>query len=66
MKDIIYLAVDIQNKISLYFGTHVLASPAQEVRSILYQFVLAELTDNGELDNVYSNLKKIHNHNLTY
>ena len=61
-----YLAVDIQNKISLYFGTHVLASPAQEVRSILYQFVLAELTDNGELDNVYSNLKKIHNHNLTY
>ena len=61
-----YLAVDIQNKISLYFGTHVLASPAQEVRSMLYQFVLAELTDNGELDNLYRDLKTMHGHNLTY
>ena len=61
-----YLAVDVENKISLYFGTHLLSSPAQGLRSMLYRFVRAELIDQGELDSLYKDLKELHNYNLTY
>ena len=61
-----YLAVDVQNNISLFFGTHLLSSPVQGLRSMLYRFVRAELIDNGEFDAIYKDLKELHNYNLTY
>jgi len=61
-----YLAVDLENKISLYFGAHLISSPAQGLRSILYRFIRAELIDRGELDSLYKDLKELHNYNLTY
>jgi CubicO group peptidase (beta-lactamase class C family) len=61
-----YLAVDVENKISLYFGAHLLSSPAQGLRSMLYRFIRAELIDRGELDSLYKDLKELHNYNLTY
>ncbi len=61
-----YLAVDVENKISLYFGAHLLSSPAQGLRSMLYRFVRAELIDQRELDSLYKDLKELHNYNLTY
>ena len=61
-----YLAVDLENKISLYFGAHLLSSPAQGLRSMLYRFIRAELIDRGELDSLYKDLKELHNYNLTY
>ena len=61
-----YLAVDIQNEISIYFSTHILSSPAQGVRSMLYRFARAELIDNNEFDDLYKELKKLHDYNLTY
>ena len=61
-----YLAVDVENKISLYFGAHLLSSPAQGLRSMLYRFVRAELIDPTELDGVYNDLKALHNYNFTY
>jgi hypothetical protein len=60
------LAVDVQNNISLFFGTHLLSSPVQGLRSMLYRFVRAELIDNGEFDAIYKDLKELHNYNLTY
>ena len=61
-----YLAVDVENEISLYFGAHVLSSPAQGLRTMLYRFVRAELLDSSELEGVYKDLREIHNYNLTY
>lgn len=61
-----YLAVDVENKISLYFGAHLLSSPVQGLRFMLYRFVRAELIDHRELDDLYKDLKELHNYNLTY
>ena len=61
-----FLAVDMQNEISLYFGCHLLSSPAQGIRSMLYRFVRAELIDTRELDDVYKDLEKLHHYHLTY
>ncbi len=61
-----YLAIDVQNAISIYFGTHLLSSPAQGLRSMLYRFIRAELIDNREFESVYKDLKDLHNYNLTY
>ncbi len=61
-----YLAVDMQNAISIYLGSHLLFSPAQGLRSTLYRFVRAELIDNGEFEDLYKILKELHNYNLTY
>lgn len=61
-----YLAIDIENAISLYFATHILSSPAQGVRSKLYSFVRAEMLNNSEFDILYKELKDLHAYNLTY
>lgn len=61
-----YLAVDMEHGISLYFGAHILSSPIQGLRSMLYHFVRAELFDNDDFENISLELKKLHNYNLTY
>ena len=61
-----YLAVDMENEISMYFGCHLLSSPAQGLRSMLYRFVRAELINDDELDDIYKDLKELHNYHLTY
>ena len=61
-----YLAVDMENEISIYFGAHLRSSPAQGLRSMLYRFVRAELIDNSEFEDLFKNLKDLHNYNLTY
>ena len=61
-----YMAIDTENEISIYFGAHLLSSPAQGPRSMIYRFVRAELFDNNELEDIYEDLKKWHNYNLTY
>ena len=61
-----YLAVDMENAITLYFGAHQLSSNTQSLRAMLYRFARAELLDNSEFDGVYKDLKAVHNYNLTY
>ncbi len=61
-----YLAIDIQNAISIYFATHLLSSPAQGPRSMLYRMVRAELIDNNEFEELYEELKDLFDYNLTY
>ena len=61
-----YLAIDVQNAISIYFGTHLLSSPAQGLRSMLYRFVRAELIDNSEFKSLYQDLQDLHDYQLTY
>lgn len=61
-----YLAVDVENGISIYFGMHLMASPVQGIRSMIYRFVWAELFDEDEFDDIYKDLKELHNYKLTY
>jgi len=61
-----YLAVDMQNAISIYFGAHLLSSPAQGLRSLLYRFVRAELFDAGDFEELYAELKNLYDYDLTY
>lgn len=61
-----YLAVDTKNEISMYFGCHLLSSPAQGLRSMLYRVVKADITDNDDFENIYKELKELYDYNLTY
>lgn len=61
-----YLAVDVENEISMFFGCHLHASPAQGIRSMLFRFVKAELTDNQDFECIQEELKTLYDYNLTY
>lgn len=62
-----YLAIDVENAISIYFGTHIIYSPVQGLRSMLYRFVRAELFDDeSAFENVRRALEKLYDYNLTY
>lgn len=61
-----FLAVDLENAISLYFGMHMTGSPAQGIRSLLYRLVRAELLDNKDFDNIKQEIKNLYDYNLTY
>ncbi len=61
-----YLAVDMENEISLYFGAHMLSAPIQGLRSMLYRFVRAELLGSEAFSDINRDLKEIHNYTLTY
>ena len=61
-----YAAIDIENGISLYMGSHLIASPVQGIRSMLYRFLYAELVDDGEYERINNDLKVLENYNLTY
>lgn len=61
-----FLAVDMENAISIYFGMHLLSSPAQGIRNLIYRFVKAELFDKEDLENIQALLKKQYAYDLTY
>lgn len=61
-----YLAIDMENQISIYFGTHLLSSPVQGVRSKIYRFVRAELIDNGDYGDLEKELAELYDYKLTY
>jgi len=61
-----FLAIDMQHEISMYFGKHLLSSPAQGLRSLLYRFVRAELVDQGEFEAIYEELEQLYDYQLTY
>ncbi len=61
-----YLAVDPVNEITVYFGCHLLGSPIQGMRSMIYNFINAELFDENEFENIEKELKQLHNYNFTY
>ena len=61
-----FLAIDIENKLSLYFASHILSSPVAGPRFLLYRFVRAELADNGDFEELNKDLKDLYDYNLTY
>ena len=61
-----YLAVDLKNEISFYFGAHMLSSPTQGIRNKIYPFVYAELFDKESLGDIKRDLKELFDYKLTY
>jgi hypothetical protein len=61
-----YLAIDVGKELSMYFGCHMLSSPAQGLRSMLYRFIVAELFDKEEFERISREVKSLYNYNLTY
>ena len=61
-----YLAVDMENGISMYFAMHLLSSPTQGIRNMLYRFVRAELFDENDFVRINEDLKELYNYDLTY
>ena len=61
-----YLAIDPEHDLSLYFGCHLIFSPVQGVRSMLYRMVRAELFDPDDLEKIDEDLKNLHDYHLTY
>ena len=50
----------------MYFGCHMLSSPAQVLRSMLYRFIMAELFGSEDFEEISCELKSLYNYNLTY
>ena len=60
------LAIDIENKLTMYFGCHLLNSPAQGIRVTLYRHIYAELIDNSRLEPLYEEMKNLYKYEFTY
>lgn len=56
----------MKNELTLYFGCHLLSSPVQGIRSMLYRFIRAELIDEDEFISIEQDLKEFGDYNLTY
>lgn len=61
-----YLAVDTENEISVYLGAHMLSSPTQGIRNMIFRYVYAELFDKSGIETIENNLKELFDYNLTY
>ncbi len=61
-----YLALDAENEISIYFGCHLLGSPAQTLYPMIYRIVRAELEGGDDFQNICEILKTRYNHNISF
>lgn len=61
-----FLAVDRENEISIYLGCHLLSSPVQGLRSLVYRFVRAEIMDKDDIAEINKKLRELHNYSYTY
>ena len=61
-----YLAVDAEDEISVYLGAHMLSSPTQGIRNMIFRYVYAELFDKSGIETIENNLRKLFDYNLTY
>lgn len=61
-----YLAIDMKNGLSIYFGAHQRNCPAQGLRSKIYQITYAELLDNSQLDGIFAEASELLGYELTF
>lgn len=61
-----YLAVDAENEVSVYFGAHMLSSPTQGLRNMIYRFVYAELFAPEDFDGIRQKLSDLFDYHFTY
>ena len=61
-----WLAIDQKRELSLFLGMHLLSSPVQGVRSMLYRAVRADLFYPDEWDEITTRLQQLYHYDLTY
>lgn len=61
-----FFAIDTERELSLYYGTHVLASPVQGIRSMIYRIAAAEMFDPADFDGIQEDVKRLYNYDLTF
>ncbi|MBO7520265.1 MAG: beta-lactamase family protein [Clostridia bacterium] len=61
-----YLAVDAEDERSVYLAAHMLSSPTQGIRNMIFRYVYAELFDKSAIPLIENKLKELFNYNLTY
>ena len=61
-----YLAIDMEDEISLYIGLHLLSAPVQGFRSLIHRMVRAELFGSEDFESICAEIKKLCDYNLTY
>lgn len=61
-----YFAVEQEHNLSIFFGAHLLSSPVQGVRSLLYRMIRAELFDNDDFEKIQKDLETLYEYTLTY
>ncbi|MBE6701571.1 MAG: beta-lactamase family protein [Ruminococcaceae bacterium] len=61
-----YHAVDMENGLSLYLGMHLLSSPAQGLRTLIYRLVKAVLFGTEDFSNIQKEISALCDYNLTY
>jgi len=61
-----WLAVDQKRELSLFLGMHLLSSPVQGVRSMLYRAVRADLFYPDEWNEITTRLQQLYSYDLTY
>lgn len=61
-----WLAIDQKRELSLFLGMHLLSSPVQGVRSMLYRAVRADLFYPDEWSEITAKLKTLYRYDRTY
>lgn len=61
-----FLSIDRDRNMSIYMGMHIISSPVQGLRQMVYRFARAELFDMSELDSIYEELKGLIDYNFTF
>lgn len=61
-----FLAVDVENEISIYSAQHLLQSPNQQLRGFSYRYVMAELFESKEFEKLIRESVILKDYNLTF
>ena len=55
-----YLSLDLERNISIFLGTHLLASPTQSVRAMLHRLICCDLTGDYDFQQLREELQSIY------
>ena len=61
-----FLSIDLENEISIYFGTHCTNSPSRGLRHYIYRMVRAELLDPADLPALQKELQSSYKYEMNY
>ena len=61
-----YLTIDPTCNMTAYMGMHLLNSPVQGIRGMVYRFAAAELFGTERTEDLWKELQTAHNYKLTY
>jgi len=61
-----YFAIDEERKMTVFMAMHLLNSPVQGIRGMVYRFAAAELFAKERTEDLWKELETLHNYHLTY